>query len=368
MANIIDYVEQEFHPLHEKPFTAVDSLVLSQLSYMNLSAVLSRFPDSERPELRDLLRAEDFDGLFHNVRDTPSNKRLLFALAASPRFRHMRIGNLSEKLSGQLEEQFAAITVYPDDDHACVVFRGTDATLIGWKEDFNMAFLPAVPSQADAVAYINKIGNAFPGKITVSGHSKGGNLAVYGAMLCEPAVQARIDRVYSHDGPGFNSSVLEKREYQSIQEKIHKTLPQSSLIGMLLENHGAYSVVESSQIGVMQHDPFSWLVTDGEFHILESITSGAQYMNNTLNSWISGMSIEERARFVDALYSILSAGGITSVSEFGTDLQKNLGAMYNAAVNLDPETRSFVLQIIRQLANFAVKNLPRPPKIADTKP
>ncbi|MGN0479222.1 MAG: DUF2974 domain-containing protein [Hominenteromicrobium sp.] len=360
MANIIDYVEQEFHTMQERPFSEVDSLVLSQLSYINLGAVLHRFPDTEKAEIRDLLRAEDFDGLFHDVRDIESNRRLLIALAASPRFRSIRIGNLTEKLSNQLEEQFAAVTVYPDDEHACLVFRGTDATLIGWKEDFNMAFLPAVPSQADAVAYLNRIGAAFPGDITVCGHSKGGNLAIYAAMFCEDSIQARIRKIYSHDGPGFNSGVLERDEYRNIADRVCKTLPQSSLIGMLLENHGTYTVVESSQIGIMQHDPFSWLVTGGEFHAVERISAGAQYMNKTLNSWISGMSMEERERFVDALYTILAAGNITNVFEFGDDFQKKIGAMYNAAVNLDPETRSFVLQVIRQLASLALKNLPRP--------
>lgn len=359
MANIIDYVEQEFRTVREKPPSAVDTLVLSELSYINLGAVLSELSsDAETIELRDLLRAEAFDSLFHDVRDTQSNRRLLFALAASPRFRHMRIGNLKEKQSDQLEEQFAAVTVYPDEAHACVVFRGTDATLIGWKEDFNMAFLPVVPAQSDAVDYVNRVGTLFPGRLTVCGHSKGGNLAVYAAMQCDSAVQARITAVYSHDGPGFASDIQEKAEYRSVADRIHKLLPQSSLIGMLLENHGTYTVVESCQIGIMQHDPFSWLVTDGEFHAVERITAGAQYMNKTLNSWISGMSMEERERFVDALYTILAAGNITNVFEFGDDFQKKISAMYNAAVNLDPETRSFVLQVIRQLASLAVKNLP----------
>ena len=134
---------------------------------------------------------------------------------------------------------------------------------------------------------------------------------------------------------------------------------KGSLIGMLLENHGAYSVVESNQMGIMQHDPFSWQVTDGAFHTLEEISSGAKYMNRTLNSWITGMSIDERIRLVDVLYGLLTAGNIENVFDAG-DIQKNIGAIYNAAVHLDPETRSFVLQIIRQLAGFALHNIPHP--------
>ncbi len=359
MANIIEYTEQTMRTFREKPFSEVDSLVLSELSYVHLNAVLA---PEEKIQIRDFLHAEAFEDLFRDVRDTPSNKRLLVALAASPRFRSAYAGDFSEKSSDQQEEQFAAFTFYPDERHACVVFRGTDATLIGWKEDFNMAYLPFVPAQADAVAYLNRIGNAFPGKLMVCGHSKGGNLAIYAAAMCEPAVQKRITAVYSHDGPGFSRNVLESPGYRQIQSRIQKTIPQSSVIGMLLESHDAYTVVESRQVGIMQHDPFSWVIEDGAFHTLEKITSGAAYMNDTLDAWIAGMSIAERERFVDALYGILSAGEINNVFDLGSDIQKRLVAMRDAAAKLDPETRDFLLLTIRHLAGYAVKNLSRLPK------
>ena len=236
---------------------------------------------------------------------------------------------------------FAAITVYLDDDHACAVFRGTDATLVGWKEDFNMAFLPVIPSQADAADYVTKLGKSFPGKLLLMGHSKGGNLAAYAGMFCDPEIQKRIERVYPLDSPGFIGNTLESEEYGRIQSRVHKVIPKGSLIGMLLENHGAYSVVESNQMGIMQHDPFSWQVTDGAFHTLEEISSGAKYMNKTLNSWITGMSIDERIRLVDVLW-LLTAGNMKTYLTLATFKRKNIGAIYNAAVHLDPKRgRSF---------------------------
>ena len=314
MPSILEYAETEFSPLAEKPFTDVDSLLLSQFSYMNLSAFEDELKCENKIEIRELLKAERFEKLMFHVRDTKSNMRLLYAMASSPRWRNIKIGNFVEKLCDQSEEQFAAITVYLDNDHACAVFRGTDATLVGWKEDFNMAFLPVIPSQADAADYVTKLGKSFPGKLLLMGHSKGGNLAAYAGMFCDPEIQKRIER---------------------IQSRVHKVIPKGSLIGMLLENHGAYSVVESNQMGIMQHDPFSWQVTDGAFHTLEEISSGAKYMNKTLNSWITGMSIDERIRLVDVLYGLLTAGNIENVFDAG-DIQKNIGAIYNAAVHLDP--------------------------------
>lgn len=146
MPSILEHAETEFSLLAEKPFTDVDSLLLSQFSYMNLSAFEDELKCENKIEIRELLKAERFEKLMFHVRDTKSNMRLLYAMASSPRWRNIKIGNFVEKLCDQSEEQFAAITVYLDDDHACAVFRGTDATLVGWKEDFNMAFLPVIPS------------------------------------------------------------------------------------------------------------------------------------------------------------------------------------------------------------------------------
>ena len=147
MPSILEYAETEFSLLAEKPFTDVDSLLLSQFSYMNLSAFEDELKCENKIEIRELLKAERFEKLMFHVRDTKSNMRLLYAMASSPRWRNIKIGNFVEKLCDQSEEQFAAITVYLDDDHACAVFRGTDATLVGWKEDFNMAVRCPVPSQ-----------------------------------------------------------------------------------------------------------------------------------------------------------------------------------------------------------------------------
>ena len=173
MPSILEYAETEFSPLTEKPFTDVDSLLLSQFSYMNLSAFEDELKCENKIEIRELLKAERFEKLMFHVRDTKSNMRLLYAMASSPRWRNIKIGNFVEKLCDQSEEQFAAITVYLDDDHACAVFRGTDATLIGWKEDFNMSFLSPVPSQKDAVRYIDTTVQRSEGKLILGGHSKG---------------------------------------------------------------------------------------------------------------------------------------------------------------------------------------------------
>lgn len=356
MANVFDYLDWRGDlTLGLVPLCDVDAVVLSRLSYLPLDGLVPPEGATVGALMRQLLAAQPPLLL-------PEDGRFIPALAASQRFCEMRIMDYVNQIDLESQTQFAAITVALGDGRHFVAFRGTDGTLVGWKEDFNMAFMPRVPAQADAAAYANQIGAAFPGRLLLCGHSKGGNLAIYAAAMCAPEIQARIDAVYAHDSPGFSRAVLESAGYRRIQPRIRKTIPQSSLIGMLLESHDQYTVVESRQSGIMQHDPFSWVIEDGAFRTLEKITAGAEFMNDTLDDWITGMSIAERERFVDALYDILSAGGITSIFDFGGNLPQRLSTMRSAAAGLDPKTREFLFQVVTRLAGYAVKNLAKFPK------
>ena len=297
MPSILEYAETEFSPLAEKPFTDVDSLLLSQFSYMNLSAFEDELKCENKIEIRELLKAERFEKLMFHVRDTKSNMRLLYAMASSPRWRNIKIGNFVEKLCDQSEEQFAAITVYLDDDHACAVFRGTDATLVGWKEDFNMSFLSPVPSQKDAVRYIDTTVQRSEGKLILGGHSKGGNLAVYASVFARPSVKKRIITVYNNDGPGFDSNFVKHPDYLAILPRIKSIVPYGSVVGMLLKHDGDYEVVKSSQSGLMQHDSMSWQVIGPEFETEQEISPKSKRLNTALSAWIDGLTREQRAEF-----------------------------------------------------------------------
>ena len=358
MSNIIDYVENEMNRFEIKKFNAVDSLVLSQFSYVHFEQAVPDFDDNNPPvRIKDLLHAEMFGSMFHNVRDSAGNRRLLFAMAASPRFRDIRMNYHANKIDFRLEEQFSAVTYQLEDGTVYVAYRGTDSTLIGWKEDFNMAFITPVPSQEEGVRYLDAIAARMPGALRIGGHSKGGNIAVYSAIHCNPATQDRVLTVYSHDGPGFKEGVLESSGFRTVQDRVQKTLPQSSLIGMLLENQENYSVVESNRIGIMQHDPFSWYVEQSDFRYTDTISGGARYMHRTLNQWLSAMSDEKRSMFVDTLFQILGASEASTVSEFSEDWRKRSIAMLGAFKNIDPETRKMVRQTINALVKMTFKNL-----------
>ncbi len=359
MKNIIDYAEEEQESFSNKPFHIIDSLVLSQLAYLNFDGFVFDLAVSEKAVLLgNIKEMENWEALYRNTRDSTRNRKLIQALINSPRFCNMKINYYVNKLDYAKEKQFSAVTFYLSDGTAYIAFRGTDATFIGWKEDFNMAFSSIVPSQEESVLYLNSIGRRISGSLKVGGHSKGGNLAVYAAMKCEADIRDRITDVFSHDGPGFREEIFDSAEYRNIKERIHQSLPQSALIGMLLEHHEKYEVVRSSRIGIMQHDPFSWMIKDGDFQYREDINNVAAYTNRTIQIWLNSLDDEGRELFVDTLYSVIKATGAKSFSDLTEDWWEKSHAVLDAIWEIDEETRHFVLQTIRSLIVIAFKSLP----------
>ena len=358
---VIDYVKTEMRTFAEHPFHEVDSLVLSQLSYIHLGNLIAP-PGAgavRKPlTLQQLFRSECFGHYFADQMDAVKNRKLLTACAASPRFRDIGIAYYTQEFDTESEKQFCAMTFFIDADTAYLAFRGTDCTLIGWKEDFNMAFLTPVPSQEAALNYTLAISKLVRGQLILGGHSKGGNLAVYAAMMSPPRLQNRIVSIYSHDGPGFRDNMFSSAGYLRISDRIHKTLPQSSLVGMLLEHQEDYAIVESTAVGIIQHNPYSWIIRDGSFVKLNALTSGADYLNRTLSEWLSGLTNEQREQFVDALYSVLSATDLSSFTELRDNWQTEIAALIENMKNMDEPTRRILHETLRSLMHMAVKNLP----------
>lgn len=357
MKNIVSYAEDNLDTLTARPFGGVDSLILSWVSYMHFPLNVPSLHNWVGVPLKDLFRAEYFPQLFQGVWDKENSRRLFTALAASPRFRDIQVMGFTEQMDPGQEKQFAAVAFQLTPDLCYVAFRGTDSSLVGWKEDFNMAFQHPVPSQTEAARYLTKAASHCAGEILVGGHSKGGNLAVYSAAAVSPQIQARIRKVYSHDGPGFLETFLQSPGFLAIEPKIEKTLPQSSIVGLLLDHREDCQVVRSNRLSFLQHDPFSWVV-EGTAFSYDQLTADAKYWDRTLDDWLRRLSEEERERFVESLYSILTSVDIADFAEFRAGWQKNLPALMHAAANLDPDTRIFLFRVIKELASVSLRNFP----------
>lgn len=268
-------------------------------------------------------------------------------MVQSPRFAGMGLGGFCSHIDTGREAQFAALTVDIGDGSVYIAFRGTDDTLVGWKEDFNMAFLPTVPSQPIAVEYVKAAAAAYPGKkLILGGHSKGGNLAVYGAVHCGGRIQRRIKAVYNNDGPGFKESLVETAAYQALRERIHTIVPRSSIVGMLLEHDENYDVVASCGKGIYQHDGFSWEVLGNRFVRRQGISQAGRTGDQTIRDFIGAMDDGQRERFVDALFEVLGSTNARTLTDLDSDRMGAVSAMIRRYKDFDKETRQTLLEAV----------------------
>lgn len=354
MGNIIDYIQWRGDlSFHQCPFNDVDNLVLAQLAYVPLDGIVPGILSddyitvdeaSEKffklHEERKLLRERTFTS------DAPF---ILKEIAAAPRFRNMKLSNHANIIVKHEEKQFAAFHIEIGDGTTYIAFRGTDDTIIGWKEDFNMSFLSPVPSQIESANYVNSTIKLFHGKIRMGGHSKGGNLAIYAAVKCNAKIKRKIIDIYNNDGPGFDHEMVNSMEYQQMLPKIKTIVPESSIIGMLLEHEENYMVVKSSQTGILQHDANSWQVMGNSFVTAPEVSRESQLLNKALNSWIKELDKQHREEFINTLFSIIGQTGALTLSDLNADRIKSAGIIIKSFGSLDSKTKSMMLKTLRSL-------------------
>ena len=358
MGNILDYAREVTESFEEKPFGEVDSLILSQLSYLDYSGFVPSTLDA--PVLLSELASEDkIAALTRHDRVPELDGELVRSVAANPRFQGLRLGGYVNIIDKEAEEQFSAVTFLLE-DLTYVAFRGTDSSYVAWKEDFNLAFLSPVPAQTAGVAYLDRVAASVPGELRAGGHSKGGNIAVYSSLFCSPETRKRIYRCYSHDGPGFPEGVLQSPEFAEMESRLRKTIPQSSLVGLLLQHQENYRIIRSDQFWILQHDPYSWLVTDGDFEYLESLSYGARFLDQNLNAWIASLSPEELSDFADALYKVLRALPGDSFSDAPDKWWLAAAETLNGLRGLDKETYSCILHTLSSLFSLPISRVKLP--------
>ena len=394
--NIIDYARSETRPFGvDAPFNAVDALVLASLVYQDMPACVRTLADVEArsgtfrrrlssidvrhpvrsirhlaaPEFGDATLASVSEALtpddFHvesghnGLADPRLTQELYAAIGVNPRFACVRVDASDEHFSEEQQMQFAAVTMLLPGGTLAVAFRGTDDSLVGWKEDFNMAFRYPVPAQHAACEYVCAVARLWRGPMVLLGHSKGGNLAVYAAMNASDEVKDRVERIYSLDGPGFPESVVNGFEYASVSDRIVKIVPDSSVVGMVLETPERCMVVKSDVEGIMQHFAFSWQMHGGEFDKVEDVANSSVTFNKALNGWLSNLSKEQRERAVDALFAVLEASGAGSISAMMAAGPKVIPEMLGTYVGLSVEDRRNLNQALGIMLQAALARNPK---------
>ena len=349
MQNLIDYVKTNGESIiSEEPMNEIDYMIFARLSYMpfkHIDMFHEETIKSIATKMKDLEKAKYIWG---------DDKPFLQELAKANRYKNIVITDYVEILDKAAEKQFAAITIsLPGIKY--VSYRGTDSSLVGWKEDLNMGFMENVPSQREAVSYLNDIAKKYTEDLILGGHSKGGNLAVYAAVFCKDEIKPKIKQIINADGPGFDKSVIEKPEYKSILNKIETYIPQSSVVGRLLEHEEEYQVIKSNQKGFMQHDIFSWEIENHKLVRIERVTTNSEIFNGILRDWLKNTTPEERKDFIDMLYQIITATKATEVSDFRIDTVKKISQILTTYKNRKEEDKKEIEKMIKLLISSTIK-------------
>ena len=347
MANILEYLDWRGDlTLSERPFNEVDNLILAEICYLDFSGFVPAGFQTQQVTLLDAASAyfaahpETNMGVL-----VPDQIPVLVEHAAkTARFGDIRLLGYVNRIDEETQTQFSAVTMLLPDGSAYVAFRGTDDTIVGWKEDFNMAFTPEIPAQKYAAEYLRQVSGALPFRpLLVGGHSKGGNLAVYAAVFCGQDVQNRILAVYNNDGPGFYSSLLSLPEHKPVAGKITTLLPESSVVGMLLEHEEAYTIIHSTGDGFGQHNLYTWEVLRDRFVTLETVTNGSRFLDRTLKQWLAGLEPEQRERTIDTVYHMLCETNAETLHELKENRFSRALALLRSAKGLDEDTRKLLV-------------------------
>jgi hypothetical protein len=359
MANLFDYLKWRGDlSIQAAPFNDVDAFILTVLAYLPFDGTVGAEFGRNAVTIREAASGFAGAGAAHPPVRDPKDAVLLAVLGESVRFGGMGLSGYVSRTDLRSEKQFSALCVDTLDEAQFIAFRGTDSSLVGWKEDFNMSFMATVPAQADAVGYLETAASKLRCKLRIGGHSKGGNLAIYAAAFCDPKNQRRIIAVHNNDGPGFDQAVVDQKGYQDVQGRVFAYVPESSVIGMLLAHDGNYAVIGSDQTGIMQHDPYSWQILGPRFEQVASVDGRSRFVDRTIKGWLGALSPEQREKFVDALFAILSATGAKTVDELSADWLAKAWAIGKSLKNVDEPTRKMLLETASLLVKSAKESLP----------
>ncbi len=365
MANVCDYVRWRGDlTLEQSEFNEIDNLILARFSYFPFDKIIRENEIATIKELSRRFSNQDVTKLPILWKDDVE----LFPLMGNfKRFGGMLATKYINKIDAEQEKQFSAITVLMPNDIIYVSYRGTDNTIVGWKEDFNMSFKSHIASQISAKQYLEEIAKEYPSsKIIIGGHSKGGNIAVYAATFASKDVKDRIINVYNNDGPGFCEDVIETPEYQEILPRVHTYIPQSSIIGRLMNHKEKYTIVESVQKGIMQHDLYSWQVLGKEFVTLKKLTNESEFIDKTIKDWLENVEPEKREQVIDAVFEILNTTEAQTMKELKANWFANAKTILGTYKNIDSDTKEMVWQTVNELLKVAKNNIfEELPKIAD---
>lgn len=352
MANILDYLDWRGDITFDKDaFNRVDALILAQLSYLPFDGFV---PDSFSDSVSLADTAAEYDPEKVDAKQISfcymQDQELLKKLGESARFRDLRLTGYVSRTDTSDDSQFSAVTCLLPDRKSFVSFRGTDGSIVGWKEDFNFSYMSETPGQRFAMEYVNAYAMLSEGDLYLGGHSKGGNFAVYAAVFCESPVQNRIKQIFDFDGPGFRDEIAESDAYAAVIPKICSVIPQSSLVGQLLTSNTEHKIVTSKAYGVAQHLAYAWEIMRHDFVYAEELSKLGLFINRTMTGWLKELDDSTRHMLTDAIFDVIQASDTDTFYEMQQHKLRSVRAILKAMRQLEPEQQAVLKQAIAKLA------------------
>lgn len=348
MYTILDYlIFRGDLSFKESAFNEVDNLLITQLSYIDFREIVPT--DADYITLEEASKKFFENNSYDELKKSKSLIRLcpftMEKMAQTKRFKDIRLSNYEEYTDVEKQTQFSAMHVELLDGTTYVVFRGTDDSIVGWREDFNMLYQCPIEGQRRAVEYLDRtVGFGFK-KLRIGGHSKGGNLAVYASVMCKPAIKKRILHVFNNDGPGFLKEFTKKEDYKTMLPKIISLAPKGSIFGLLLDHGEEFRIVESQELGLMQHDVLNWGVLATSLDYVESFNEEGPLFHDAVEKWIDMHDTDKKKQAVDALFGLVETANVKNVSELLDINIKDVRTVIQSFVELDNETKQLLLSI-----------------------
>ena len=344
MANINDYLKWRgdisFDDKYD--FNEIDSMILARFSYLLFDRIKMNEEETIQSISKKMKHFENDEFRYNG------DKELITLLGESNRFKDLKVTDFIKNNEKENEKQFSAIVIHNNEDEMYISYIGTDASIYGWKEDFNMAFMDNVPCQIEGKEYLEKISNKYKNKkIRIGGHSKGGNVAIYAAITAEKDVKERIIKVYNYDGPGFNNEIIKKYGKDAIIKKIETYFPQESIIGRIMNHQEKCTIASSNQKGILQHDIYSWEVLGTDLIHQNKLSNSSEIINKTVAEWIEKTTVEQRKIFFDSLFEVFYSTEALTFGEMSKNMTKNLPILFKKYGEISDEDKKIITDILK---------------------
>ncbi len=362
MANIVDYIDWRGDiTFSQCPFNHIDSLILCQIMYMDFENIVSEKVRTTT-KLSTVSKAFDDNKKYKEKLGSLINSDTIsffIKVGKTKRFENILLCAYRNSIDTEKELQFASMSALLPTGELCIIFRGTDDTIIGWKEDFNMCFKSHVPAQSCALEYLTEVCSQYNRKTYVMGHSKGGNLAVYASAFSPQKFSRRFIAIYENDSPGFLPELYDDPKFVAISTKICSVTPEASVVGILLQKaHSTTYINSSEKNAIMQHDIFSWQIICTDFVLAENQNITSVVTKKTVDTWIAKLDTQEREQFINDLFSVLNASKSQTLLGITSDWVASSVLILKAMSALDKKTKDSIYNILKILLHSVQVSLP----------